>query len=107
MSMNTWISARELTEPRTCCRCGGEFMSASRELVCEGCRKPKTPVHLTFRESQVAHLVRQAKSNKEIAYELHLAEGTVKEYMNRIFHKLNVHTRTGLAILAHTQPERL
>jgi DNA-binding NarL/FixJ family response regulator len=47
-------------------------------------------------------LVRQAKQNKEIAYRLHLSEGTVKEYLNRIFRKLGVSNRTELAVWALT-----
>jgi DNA-binding NarL/FixJ family response regulator len=47
-------------------------------------------------------LVRQAKPNKEIAYQLHLSEGTVKEYLNRIFRKLDVSNRTELAVWAMT-----
>ncbi len=43
-------------------------------------------------------LIRQAKTNKEIAYELCLAEGTVKEYLYRIFRKLAVTNRTELAM---------
>jgi DNA-binding NarL/FixJ family response regulator len=55
---------------------------------------------LSFRERQIARLVCEAKLNKEIAYELHLAEGTIKEYLNRIFRKLEVKNRTDLAIWA-------
>jgi DNA-binding NarL/FixJ family response regulator len=55
---------------------------------------------LSFREKQVVDLVRQAKANKEIAYQLHLSEGTVKEYLNRIFRKLEVSNRTELAVWA-------
>jgi len=47
-------------------------------------------------------LVKQAKPNKEIAYQLHLSEGTVKEYLNRIFRKLAVSNRTELAVWALT-----
>jgi len=47
--------------------------------------------------------VRFGKLNKEIAYELHLSEGTVKEYMNRIFRKLEVKNRTELAVWALMQ----
>jgi DNA-binding NarL/FixJ family response regulator len=43
-------------------------------------------------------LVQQAKSNKEIAYELCLTVGTVKEYLYRIFRKLQVANRTELAL---------
>jgi DNA-binding NarL/FixJ family response regulator len=47
-------------------------------------------------------LVCQAKLNKEIAYELHLAEGTIKEYLNRIFRKVGATNRTELAVWAVT-----
>ncbi len=87
---------------RSCCRCGREFQSHSRELVCVDCRKPKVNRALSFREKQIVDLVRQAKANKEIAFELHLSEGTVKEYLNRIFRKLEVKSRTELAIWALT-----
>jgi DNA-binding NarL/FixJ family response regulator len=43
-------------------------------------------------------LIRQAKTNKEIAYDLCLTEGTVKEYLHRIFRKLAVTNRTELAL---------
>jgi DNA-binding NarL/FixJ family response regulator len=49
-------------------------------------------------------LVCQAKLNKEIAYELHLAEGTIKEYLNRIFRKVGVTNRTELAVRSLTSP---
>ena len=95
-SMTTTVSLR------SCCRCGTEFRSSARELVCPSCRKPKVSRHLSFREKQIVDLVRQAKANKEIAYELHLSEGTVKEYLNRIFRKLEVKSRTELAVWAMT-----
>jgi two-component system nitrate/nitrite response regulator NarP len=47
--------------------------------------------------------VSQSKLNKEIAHELHLTEGTVKEYLHRIFRKLGTKNRTELAVLALTQ----
>ena len=75
--------------------------------MCSACRKPrvrerKLPLsrHLSFREKQIAQLVCRAKLNKEIAYELCLTEGTIKEYLNRIFRKLEVKNRTQLAIWA-------
>jgi DNA-binding NarL/FixJ family response regulator len=58
---------------------------------------------LSFRERQVVNLVCQAKLNKEIAYELHLAEGTIKEYLNRIFRKVGASNRTELAVWAITR----
>lgn len=99
--------AAEMTETavKTCYRCGLEFR-ASADRVCQECRKPRDRERrtvggaLTFRELQIAELVCQAKLNKEIAFELRLAEGTIKEYMNRIFRKLNVKNRTELAMWA-------
>jgi DNA-binding NarL/FixJ family response regulator len=91
---------------RTCFRCGGEFLALSAR-VCPTCRKPRTQAGhpsvnrpLTFREKQITQLVCKAKLNKEIAFELHLTEGTIKEYLNRIFRKLQVKNRTELAIWA-------
>ena len=54
---------------------------------------------LTAREWQVSNLVAQGKSNKIIAFELGLTEGTVKEYLSHIFRKLQLTNRTALAIL--------
>lgn len=91
---------------RNCFRCGKEFVS-SGDRICSICKRPKAlekPLNpnLSFREKQVVALVSQAKLNKEIAHELHLAEGTIKEYLNRIFRKLNVTNRTELAVWALT-----
>jgi DNA-binding NarL/FixJ family response regulator len=55
---------------------------------------------LSFREKQVVKLVAEGKLNKEIAYDLHLTEGTIKEYLNRIFRKLGLTNRTELAVWA-------
>jgi DNA-binding NarL/FixJ family response regulator len=46
------------------------------------------------------YLVSEAKLNKEIAHALHLTEGTIKEYLNRIFRKLGISNRTELAVWA-------
>src|SRR5215467_8041531 len=44
----------------------------------------------------------QSKLNKEIASELHLTEGTIKECLHRIFRKLGTKNRTELAVFALT-----
>jgi len=62
--------------------------------------------HLTLREKQIVELVGQAKLNKEIAYHLHLTEGTIKEYLNKIFRKLGVKNRTELAIWSLANPSQ-
>jgi hypothetical protein len=45
-------------------------------------------------------LISRAKLNKEIAHELHLSEGTIKEYLHHIFRKLGTTNRTELALWA-------
>jgi DNA-binding NarL/FixJ family response regulator len=92
---------------RSCFRCGSDFESESDGCVfriCPDCRemsknqeKPLKP-KLSFREMQVVKLVAQAESNKEIAYQLRLTEGTVKEYMWRIFRKTGASNRVALAV---------
>lgn len=102
MNVNT-----PLINIRNCFRCGKEFQSDGGNRICSACAKPKElqktlNPHLSFRERQVVNLVCKAKLNKEIAGELHLTEGTIKEYLNRIFRKLGVSNRTELAVWAVT-----
>jgi DNA-binding NarL/FixJ family response regulator len=90
--------------PRSCARCGNAFHTRGKEYTCSACRTPKSqtihkPGHaLSFREQQIVALIGEAKANKEIAYDLCLSEGTVKEYLYHIFRKLNVTSRTELAL---------
>ena len=51
---------------------------------------------LTPRERQVALLVIQGLSNKGVARELGLREGTVKIHLHNIFQKLGTRNRFGL-----------
>lgn len=91
--------------PKNCARCGRDFGAVGREYICDGCRKPKirhspeiVSRELSFREQQIVGLIRKAKTNKEIAAELCLTEGTIKEYLHHIFRKLGVKNRTELAL---------
>lgn len=107
---------RHAVAAKSCYRCGKEFRTNERERVCWSCRKPKTDdrltikKELTFREKQIVDLVAQGKANKEIANHLFLTEGTIKEYLNRIFRKVCVSNRTELAVWSLTRktvvPER-
>jgi DNA-binding NarL/FixJ family response regulator len=96
-----------IPELRNCFRCGAEFHGPSGKRICPTCAAPRhieRPLNprLSVREKQIVSLVCRAKLNKEIAYELHLTEGTVKEYLNRIFRKVGVSNRTELAVWAIT-----
>ena len=57
---------------------------------------------LTPTEKTVAELVGQGLSNREIAAELHLAEGTVKNHISALLRKTQVPDRTRLALHFHT-----
>jgi DNA-binding NarL/FixJ family response regulator len=56
------------------------------------------PTDLTNRELQIVRLLMKGKPNKIIAYELHLREGTIKEYNNDLFKKLGLSNRTEVAL---------
>jgi two-component system nitrate/nitrite response regulator NarL len=55
---------------------------------------------LTRRERELIELVRQGLRNRDIAAELGVTEGTVKVYLHAIFDKLQVESRTELALRA-------
>ena len=55
---------------------------------------------LTNREISIIKLVCEGKYNKEIAFDLKLTECTVKTYLVKIFKKLNMKSRTELAVWA-------
>ena len=58
--------------------------------------RPAEAAALTDREMEIATLAAAKASNKEIAARLYLSEGTVKQYVNRIYAKLQIEgdTRT-------------
>jgi DNA-binding NarL/FixJ family response regulator len=53
---------------------------------------------LTKREQQVSALVGQGLGNREIARRLNISEHTVRNYLSRIFEKLGVSNRVGVAL---------
>jgi DNA-binding NarL/FixJ family response regulator len=56
---------------------------------------------LTPREKQVLRMIAAGSSNREIAQELFLSEGTVRNHISHILSRLNVRDRTQAAILAN------
>ncbi|MBH5398291.1 response regulator transcription factor [Bradyrhizobium sp. CNPSo 4010] len=58
---------------------------------------------LTPRERQIVRLVSEGMSNKEIAHQLNVSDGTVKVHLHNIFQKLEITNRTVLATRALLQ----
>ena len=56
-----------------------------------------SPLPLSAREREIATLVGEGLSNKQIARQLNLSEGTVKNYLTEIFRLLQVSNRTQAA----------
>lgn len=54
---------------------------------------------LTRREKEVARLVADGLSNRDVAARLAMSEGTVKVHLHSIYSKLSVDNRTAVAIL--------
>jgi DNA-binding CsgD family transcriptional regulator len=59
---------------------------------------------LTAAERQIAELVAEGRTNKEVAAVLFLSPRTVEAYLRRVFHKLGVRSRTELARRALDAP---
>ena len=53
---------------------------------------------LTEREIEICRLIAEGKNNQEIAQELFLSQGTVKNHITRILIKLDLRDRTQLAV---------
>lgn len=58
---------------------------------------------LTRREREIAQLVGEGKSNKEIAEILFITEGTVKNHITKILDKLELRDRTQLALIINNK----
>lgn len=61
-------------------------------------KKAPAPVPLSEKEEQVLALVTEGKNNREIAAELYLSEGTVRNYISLLLEKLELRNRTELAV---------
>jgi DNA-binding NarL/FixJ family response regulator len=74
----------------------GKGFHSSEDVVNE----PESLVYvLTERQRDVLHLVHRGKDNKEIAAQLGVSLGTVKQHLNVIFQRLGVRNRTMAAVL--------
>ncbi len=63
---------------------------------------PSSLTELTPREKEVLRLIATGANNREIAQELYISEGTVKNHVTNILNRLNLRDRTQAAIWANT-----
>lgn len=61
-------------------------------------KEPSILADMTGREKQIASLLAQGLSNKQIASELYISEGTVKNYISTIYDKTGIHDRSKLIV---------
>ncbi len=64
-------------------------------------RKGVRGVELTEREAQTLALISEGMSNKQIARQLGISDGTVKVYVKNLLRKLNLRSRLELAAWVH------
>ena len=83
--------SRELETPfaAAVCEASGQWLSR-KETSGAPCELPEALRELSERERSVAQLMALRKTNREIAETLFLSEGTVKQYINRIYSKLQL-----------------
>ena len=83
--------SRELETPfaAAVCEASGQWLSR-KETSGAPCELPEALLELSERERSVAQLMALRKTNREIAETLFLSEGTVKQYINRIYSKLQL-----------------
>ncbi len=104
------VSGQELAEAVRTVAAGGALIepSVARKVLAEFARlaPPARPIEaglstpLSEREREVLRLLALGLTNREIATRLHLAEGTVKNYVTSILQKLGVRDRTQAALRA-------
>jgi len=63
---------------------------------------PELLTQLPPRERDVLRLIAQGSTNREIATQLHIAEGTVKTYVTHLLNRLTLRNRAQLAIYANS-----
>ena len=87
---------QSLLEPAVAAKLVGEFARTSKPEK----RDVAADLGLSEREAAVLKALARGAANKEIASELRIAEGTVKNHVTSIFAKLHVQDRTQAALKA-------
>ena len=77
-----------------------EQMQRNTNPVAASQKTSEVSMHFTNRELDVIRMVAQGYDNKEIASQLYLAEGTVRNQISKVLDKIGVKDRTQLAVYA-------
>jgi two-component system, NarL family, nitrate/nitrite response regulator NarL len=96
------LAARHLLQCVAAVAAGGTWIEP--ELLRRAIEmKPRETVMalLTPREREIVQRVVGGSRNKEIARQMRISEGTVKMHLHNVYAKLNVGSRTELAVLAN------
>ena len=83
---------------------GQEIMTKIPALIRSGQTFDYSMYNINEREQEIIRLIADGYSNKEIAAELFLGEGTVRNYLSAILDKLQVRDRTQVAVFYY-QPK--
>ena len=93
-AIETVSQGHSLLDPALTERVFTEVRRAARE------QEATAFAQLTEQERRVLMLVTEGKTNREIAHDLHLGEGTVRNYVSNILSKLGVSNRAQAAAYA-------
>jgi DNA-binding NarL/FixJ family response regulator len=74
----------------------------SKQSVQSTTNLPPELTELTPRELEVLKLIAKGANNREIAQQLYISEGTVKNHVTNLLNRLNLRDRTQAAIFANT-----
>ena len=97
--------------PRDIFRCALDALAKGQRFTPEGHMQSSGPTDatqdavarlasLTTQQSRILDLICEGRLNKQIAYELSIAETTVKAHVTAIMRKLGVHSRTQAVLIA-------
>lgn len=81
---------------------GEEIISKLPALLMNSNKVDNSQFGLIEKEIEIITLIAKGKNNKEIAAELYLGEGTLRNYISVILEKLNLRDRTQIAIFYYT-----
>ncbi|UJL45822.1 response regulator transcription factor [Virgibacillus sp. NKC19-16] len=72
------------------------FKYSKKQLL--GRELDKRHIHMTRRELDIAYLIMKETTNKYIAQQLFLSEGTIKNYISEIYNKIDIHHRKDVIV---------